>query len=55
MRVGPFCARLLTNYRGHGKRRGIVRFANGFTLRWGRIAAHFWKLGPNDYVPSRLK
>lgn len=45
---GQIKVRLLTQYCGHGKRWGMIRFANGFTLRAGRVALHIWRLGAND-------
>jgi len=49
MKLGPYRAKIITSYRGHGKRWGKISFGNGFTLRFGRLAFHFWKLGTNDY------
>lgn len=43
MNIGPYRAKLITGYRGHGKRWGRINFANGFTLRAGKIALHLWK------------
>lgn len=49
LKLGPYCASLVLGYRGHGKKRGVIRFDNGFTLRRDGIALYLWKLGPNDY------
>lgn len=35
---------ILLNYRGHGKRYGIIKFGNGYTFRAGRFAAHVWRI-----------
>lgn len=34
---------LIFGYKGHGKKVGIIRFKNGFTLRAWSIALHIWK------------
>ena len=42
-RTGRLHCRLILGYAGHGKRFGIIRFANGRTFRaWG-VAIHVWR------------
>lgn len=38
--------KLILGYNGHGKKFGIIRFANGFTLRAWKVALHVWKPAP---------
>lgn len=49
VRVGRYCATLVLGYKPAGlKRYGILPFGNGFTLRTGPVAAHFWRLSDLD-------
>jgi hypothetical protein len=46
---------MITGYRGHGKRWGKINFGNGFTLRFGRLAFHFWKAPDPKYYSGRTR
>lgn len=43
--------RLLFRYKGHGKKVGILNFANGQTLRFFGIALHIWKPTEQHWRP----
>jgi len=48
-RIGRYCSTLVFGYKPAGVRRfGVLPFGNGFTLRAGPVAAHFWRLSDND-------
>jgi len=53
IRLGRLCGSVVRNYRGHDKR-GLSRFGNGYGFRLWNVIFRVWRLGDNDYSPSRL-
>jgi len=49
VRIGRYRSAFVVGYKPAGvKRFGVLPFGNGFTLRAGPVAAHFWRLSDLD-------
>lgn len=47
-RIKRFMCAFHRGYGAPGKKRGLIKFGNGFTLRYDGLACHFWHLSDND-------
>lgn len=49
--IGKTYFSLLFNYKGHGKKFGVLNFKNGQTLRFYRVALHIWRPSERNWRP----